>query len=60
MARSKSAVYTKKLELDRIVGIRHDKGQRMTYVPVKKEKVLKTTARSIKSKPNITSDGEKY
>jgi hypothetical protein len=28
------------LQLDKITGIRHDLGQRMTYVPVKKEKKL--------------------
>lgn len=60
MARSKGAVYSGSLKLDRVTGIRHDKGQRMTYVPVKKTPKLKTVERSIKTAPNTTSNGEKY
>jgi hypothetical protein len=33
MARSKGAVYSGSLKLDRVVGIRHDLGQRMINVP---------------------------
>jgi len=59
MARSKGTVYSGKLELDRIVGIRHDKGQRMTYVPVKKEAKLEQPPRGMKTSLNVTSDGLK-
>jgi len=40
------------LVLDKITGIRHDKGQKMTYVPVKKEPKLATTEKSKKTKLN--------
>lgn len=60
MARSKGAVYSGSLKLDRVTGIRHDKGQRMTHVPVKKTPQLKTVERSMKTMPGVTPNGEKY
>ena len=60
MARSKGAVYSGSLKLDRVTGIRPDKGQRMSYVPVKKTPELKKVERSVKSSPNVTPNGEKY
>jgi len=32
-----AGLYSGSLKLDRVTGIRHDKGQYMTYVPVKKD-----------------------
>ena len=54
-----AAVYKGSLKLDRITGVRHDKGQRMTYVPVKKEVKLPTVNKSMKTTPN-TKNGAKY
>jgi hypothetical protein len=59
MARSKGAVYSGSLKLDRVTGIRHDLGQRMTYVPVKKESKLEQPPRAMKTSSNITNDGLK-
>lgn len=53
------AVYKGSLNLNKVTGIRHDKGQRMTYVPVKKETKLPTVNKSMKTKPN-TKNGAKY
>jgi hypothetical protein len=41
------------LQLDKITGIRHDLGQRMTYVPVKKEQKIPYQKKSMKTKANI-------
>jgi len=54
-----AGVYKGSLSLDRVTGIRHDKGQRMTYVPVKKEKTLVEPPKAMKTTPNVTSDGLK-
>lgn len=59
MARNTSAVYSGSLKLDRVVGIRNDLGQRMSYVPVKKEEKLPEPPKAMKDVPNITSDGLK-
>jgi hypothetical protein len=59
MARNSSIGYKGSLTLDRITGIRHDKGQRMTYVPVKKENKFPTSRKSMKTTPNKLN-GEKY
>lgn len=59
MARSKGAVYSGSLKLDRVTGIRHDRGQRMTYVPVKKEPKLEQPPKAMKTSLNVTSDGLK-
>ena len=59
MARNLSTpVYSGKLTLDRVTGIRHDKGQRMTYVPVKNPYKNDPPA-AMKSVANVTSDGLK-
>lgn len=59
MARSKGAVYSGSLKLDKVVGIRNDLGQRMTYVPVKKDPKLEQPPKAMKTVPNVTSDGLK-
>lgn len=59
MARNYStAVYKGTLKLDRVVGIRHDKGQRMTYVPVKNPYKNDPPA-AMKTVANVTKDGLK-
>ena len=59
MARNLStAVYKGVLKLDKVVGIRHDLGQRMTYVPVKNPYKNDPPA-AMKSVANITKDGKK-
>lgn len=51
-------LYQGTLKLDRVTGIRHDKGQFMTYVPVKKDTThLQTPVKSMKTHSNITKDG---
>lgn len=52
-------LYQGTLKLDRVTGIRHDKGQRMTYVPVKKDDKLTEVKKSMKTTSNVTSDGFK-
>jgi hypothetical protein len=48
------------LKLDRVTGIRHDKGQFMTYVPVKKDtSKLEESPKGMKTTPNVTVDGLK-
>lgn len=59
MARNTGAVYSGSLKLDKVVGIRNDLGQRMTYVPVKKEAKLETVPIAMKDSPNVTTDGLK-
>jgi hypothetical protein len=48
------------LQLDKITGIRHDLGQRMTYVPVKKEKKLPYQKKSMKTSANIKEGRWKF
>lgn len=53
-------LYKGTLKLDRVTGIRHDKGQFMSYVPVKKDtSKLKESPKGMKTTPNVTSDGLK-
>jgi hypothetical protein len=59
MARSKGAVYSGSLKLDRVVGIRHDLGQRMINVPTVNVKQVEQPPKAMKTVPNITSDGFK-
>lgn len=59
MARSKGAVYSGSLKLDRIVGIRNDLGRPMTYVPTANVKPVEQPPKAMKTEPNITSDGFK-
>jgi hypothetical protein len=61
MARNNSSGYSGKLVLDKITGIRHDKGQRMTPIKslVKPDKSLPIPQRSMKTVANVTSDGLK-
>jgi hypothetical protein len=61
MARSKGAVYSGSLKLDKVTGIRHDKGQRATPIKslVKKDTSFKRPGISMKTVANITSDGLK-
>jgi hypothetical protein len=55
-----AALYSGSLKLDRVTGIRHDKGQRMTYVPVKKDTTkLQESPKGMKAVPNTTTDGLK-
>ena len=59
MARNTTAVYNQGiLKLDRVVGIRHDKGQRMSYVPVKNP-YKNDPPKAMKTVANVTSDGLK-
>jgi hypothetical protein len=59
MARNTTAVYSGTLKLDKVTGIRHDRGQRMTYVPVKPSGELPQPPKGMKTVPNVTSDGLK-
>ena len=53
-------LYKGTLKLDCVTGIRHDKGQFMSYVPVKKDtSKLKESPKGMKTTPNVTSDGLK-
>jgi|TARA_Y100000389_G_C17009950_1_gene293634 hypothetical protein len=54
-------VYSGSLKLDKITGIRHDKGQRATPIQnlVKPDTSFKPATRSMKTVANITSDGLK-
>lgn len=54
------AVYKGRLELDKVVGIRHDLGQRITKVPVKKPVSLPTSKKSMKLARNTTKDGKQF
>lgn len=55
------ASYQKKnLTLDRITGIRPDRGQKMTYVPVIKEKKLPSVNKSQKNSPNVKQNKWKF
>jgi hypothetical protein len=46
------------LKLDKVTGIRHDKGQKMTYVPVKNPYKNDPPA-AMKTVANVTKDGKK-
>lgn len=61
MARSKGAVYSGSLKLDRVIGIRHDKGQRVTPIKslVKPDTSLPQPPKAMKTIANVTSDGLK-
>lgn len=53
-------LYQGTLKLDRVTGIRHDKGQYMTYVPVKKDTTkLQQLPKGMKTTANVTKDGLK-
>jgi hypothetical protein len=53
-------LYKGSLKLDRVTGIRHDKGQFMTYVPVKQDTTkLQESPKGMKTTENVTSDGLK-
>lgn len=53
--------YSGKLVLDKIVGIRHDLGQRMTPIQslVKPDTTLPVPPKAMKTVANVTSDGLK-
>ena len=62
MARDKNrSGYSGKLVLDKITGIRHDKGQRATPIQdlVKPNTDLPIVAKSMKTSPNV-KNGAKY
>ena len=59
MARNSTAVYSGTLKLDKVTGIRHDRGQRMSYVPVKPSTELPQPPKAMKNVPNVTRDGLK-
>ena len=48
------------LQLNKITGIRHDLGQKITYVPVKKDNKLPITSKSMKSSENTKQGKWKY
>jgi|MDTB01.2.fsa_nt_gb hypothetical protein len=50
----------KNLQLDKITGIRHDLGQKMTYVPVVKEKKFPYKTKSMKTTENTRQGNLKY
>ena len=53
-------LYQGSLKLDRVTGIRHDKGQFMSYVPVKKDTTkLQESPKGMKTTSNVTTDGLK-
>jgi len=61
MARNNSSGYSGKLVLDKIVGIRHDLGQRATPIRslVKPDTLLPVPLKSMKTVANVTTDGLK-
>jgi hypothetical protein len=61
MARNNSSGYSGKLVLDKIVGIRHDLGQRATPIQrlVKPDTALPVLSKGIKTVANVTTDGLK-
>jgi len=61
MARNNSSGYSGKLVLDKITGIRHDKGQRATPIKqlVKPDTSFPVVAKSMKTSPNV-KNGAKY
>jgi len=61
MARSKGAVYSGSLKLDKVTGIRHDKNRRAIPIQqvLKKDTSFKQPAKSMKTVANVTSDGLK-
>jgi len=50
----------KNLQLDKITGIRHDLGQKITYVPVIKEKKVPIQNKSMKTSENTKQGKWKY
>ena len=56
----KSTGTKQNLKLDKITGIRHDLGQKITYVPVKKENKLQTQTKSMKTSGNTKQGKWKY
>lgn len=61
MARNSMAGYSGKLVLDKITGIRHDKGQRAIPIRslVKPDTSLPVPPKAMKTVANVTSDGLK-
>lgn len=61
MARSTGALYKGSLKLDRVVGVRPDKGQRMTPIKslAKPNTDLPQPPKSMMNVLNVTSDGLK-
>jgi len=56
MAKSRASLYQGKLELDRVTGIRNDKGQTMNKIPVVKEQKVQQPKIVRKTKSNIKDD----
>ena len=54
-----AAVYQGSLNLTKVTGLRVDKNQVVTKVPVKKSTKLPVGPRSMKTTPNV-KNGEKY
>jgi len=56
-----TALYQGSLKLDKVTGIRHDKGQRATPIQslVKPDTSLPQLPKAMKNVPNVTSDGLK-
>jgi len=59
MARTRTAVYSGSLTLDKIVGVRMDNRNKFINAPVKPSTAAPVTPRSMKSTPNVTKDGLK-
>ena len=61
MARNSTPLYRGSLKLDKVTGIRHDKGQRAISIQdvLKKDPKFPAPNRQMKTKENITSDGFK-
>ena len=61
MARNNSSGYSGKLVLDKIVGVRQDKGQRATPIQrlVKPDTTLPVPLKGMKTVANVTTDGLK-
>jgi len=62
MARNSMIGYKGSLDLEKIVGVRHDLNQKMWQVKVKKERDIRNdqAERSRKVRANYTKNGEQY
>ena len=56
-----AGLYQGSLKLDRVTGIRHDKGQRMTPIQslIKPDTTFQQPPKAMKISPNVTGDGLK-
>lgn len=56
-----TALYQGSLKLDKVTGIRHDKGQRVTPIQslIKPDTSFQQPPKAMKTSPNVTTDGLK-